>query len=300
MKKSILSIVAGVAICTTAFAQTIPNAGFETWATMTSYSNPAGWGTMNNTTALASVYTATKGTPGTVGASYLKLTSKTVGTAVVNGIAVSGVLDSMTMQPISGFAFNLRPASFGGKWQHMIMGSSQGSVNVKLTRWDLNLNQRITVATANTTLSGMAMSWATFTKTFTYADGGYPDTCIIVLKASGANPTNSDYLWVDNLAFTGSVAATTTGVEENKNINNLTLYPNPASENVTIEFNSLVSTSVKLELLDVTGKLMKSVNATNVIGNYKYSMNTTDLAKGIYFLKVSSDKSVETKKVIID
>ena len=60
---------------------------------------------MNNMSSIASVYTAEKGTPGSPGTAYLKLTSKMVGPAVMNGVAVSGVLDSMTMMPKSGFAF---------------------------------------------------------------------------------------------------------------------------------------------------------------------------------------------------
>lgn len=77
MKKTILSIVSVVAFTASTMAQ-IPNAGFENFTSMGAYDVPNGWGTMNNTTALASVYTAAKGTPGSPGASYLKLTSKTV------------------------------------------------------------------------------------------------------------------------------------------------------------------------------------------------------------------------------
>ena len=200
MKKSILFIMAVITIKTTTFAQ-MPNSSFETWTNMGSYDVPLQWGTMNNTTAANSVYTCTKGAPGSSGSFYLKLTSQIVGGDVVNGIAVSGKLDTMTMQPISGFAYSQRPQSFTGKWQHMIFGSSQGSVSARLTRWDNGLNQRVTVATAIQTLSGMAMSWANFIINFNYIDGGYPDTCIIILKASGINPTNSDYLWVDNLSL---------------------------------------------------------------------------------------------------
>ena len=145
MKKSILSFIAATTISVTAFAQ-IPNSSFENWTAVGTYSVPNGWGTLNNTTTLAGVYTATKGTPGSPGNSYLKLTSKTVGTGVVNGIAVSGVLDSMTMMPKSGFAYNMRPANFTGKWQHMIYGSSQGSIKVTLTRWDTGTNMRMPVA----------------------------------------------------------------------------------------------------------------------------------------------------------
>ena len=123
MKKQLFTILLGVLAASTAIAQ-VPNNGFETWTSMGSYENPAQWGTMNNTTAPLGIFTAQKGTPGSVGASYLKLTSKTFSSTVVPGIAVSGVLDSMTMMPKSGFAYNQRPASFTGKWQHMIYGSS--------------------------------------------------------------------------------------------------------------------------------------------------------------------------------
>ena len=102
---------------------------------MGTYENPDGWATLNDLTTMSGIYTATKGTPGSPGSSYLKLTSQTIGPNVVNGIAVSGVIDQVTQQPVSGFAFNQQPASFNGKWQHMIYGTSQGSINVTLTRW---------------------------------------------------------------------------------------------------------------------------------------------------------------------
>ncbi len=193
MKKSIFTFIAATTISVTAFAQ-IPNSGFENWTAVSTYSVPNGWGTLNNTTTLAGVYTVTKATPGSPGASYMKITSKTVATSVVGGIAVSGVLDSMTMMPKSGFAYNMRPANFTGKWQHMIYGSSQGSIQVTLTRWDSGMGMRMPVASGNVTLSGMAMAWANFTIPLTYTDGNNPDSCIIVMKASGSNPTNNDYL----------------------------------------------------------------------------------------------------------
>jgi hypothetical protein len=140
----------------------IPNSGFESWTNMGAYYNPDNWATLNNMTTMSGMYTCTQATPGNPGSYYMKLTSRTIGPDVVNGIAVCGTMDSMTMQPTSGFAFNQRPASFTGRWQHMIFGTSQGSVSATLTRWDVPSNSRVVVATATQTLSGMAMSWANF------------------------------------------------------------------------------------------------------------------------------------------
>lgn len=295
--KTINSMIMAMFITASAFAQ-IPNSGFENWTTVGSYSNPDGWGTMNNTTAIASVYTATKGTPGSPGASYLKLTSKTVsGFGVVNGIAVSGVLDSITMTPKSGFAYNMRPANFTGKWQHMIYGSSQGSIQVTLTRWDTGMNMRMPVASGSVTLSGMAMSWANFTIPLTYVDGNNPDTCIIVMKASGSAPTNNDYLWVDNLAFSGTV----TGIENQESfVTDMSIYPNPSSDMVNFKFNIKAAQQISIEISDINGKLIRSEIFGKIQGETNQNMNISGIAKGTYFVKVKGEKSIETRKLVIE
>ncbi|MBI3519245.1 MAG: T9SS type A sorting domain-containing protein [Bacteroidetes bacterium] len=297
MKKIIQSIFAAMFVATSALAQ-IPNSGFENWTTVGSYSNPDGWGTMNNTTAIASVYTATKGTPGSPGTSYLKLTSKTVsGFGVVNGIAVSGVLDSMTMTPKSGFAYAMRPVSLTGKWQHMIYGSSQGSIQVTLTRWDTGMNMRMPVASGSVTLSGMAMSWANFSIPLTYVDGNNPDTCIIIMKASGSAPTNNDYLWVDNLAFSGSV----TGIENQESlVSEMTVFPNPSSEVVNFNFDIKSPQQISVEISDINGKLIRSTNLGKLQGDVKHSINIAGVAKGTYLVRIVGERSVETRKLIIE
>jgi hypothetical protein len=295
MKKLLFTFTAASFISVSAFAQILNN-GFENWTSMGAYSNPDNWETLNNYTALAGVYTATKGMPGSPGASYLMLTSKTVSTSVVNGVAVYGKLDAPTMQGVAGLPFTQQPVRLTGNWQHMIYGSSQGSILVKLTKWNSVTNLRNVVATGSVTLTGMAMSWATFTVNLTYTSSVAPDSCMIVLKASGTTPTNNDYLWVDNLAFSGSI----TGINNiENNISDVSIFPNPATENFTIELNVKKASPINFKLVDLTGKLIKEITASEVFGNYKTSISITDIAKGSYFLKISSDDGLEVKKIMI-
>jgi len=275
----------------------IPNSSFETWNNMGAYLNPDQWGTMNNTTAVGSVFTATQGTPGNPGSYFLKLTSKTVGAAVVNGIAVSGILDSTTMQPRSGFAFSQQPASFTGSWQHMISGNSQGSISITLTKWNSGTHVREVVATANQTLSGMAMSWASFSIPFSYVSVNIPDSCIIFLKASGASPVNGDYLWVDKLSFVGTAA----GVETHPSIfSDLAVFPNPSSENISVDFTLSKVQKVKIQMIDLNGKLIKEADLGSINGTSKYSLNINGIAKGSYFIHVIAEDGTETKKIVIN
>jgi Secretion system C-terminal sorting domain len=294
--KKITLIITSCLFAIAAFAQ-IPNPGFETWDNMGAYSNPSQWGTLNNTTKLASIYTAEKGTPGSAGAAYLKLTSKTTPAGVVNGVAVSGKLDTtkLPVQPKSGFAYSGKPANLTGSWQHM-GGSSPGSVSATLTHWDNMMNMRMTVATASQTLSGMSMSWTSFSIPFVYTGSDTPDSCIIFLQASGASPANNDYLYVDNLAFSG----TYTGVENQTSIfNALKVYSSALSENVVIDFTVAKAENVKIQFFDLSGKKVKDVVLGWVNGQTRYSVNTNGLVDGIYFLKLVATDGFEARKVII-
>lgn len=296
MKKIFFTLLAVNVLNFSAIAQ-IPNFDFENWTSHGTYSTPDNWGTMNNTTAIGGVFTATAGTPGSTGASYLKLTSKTAGPAVVNGIAVSGELDSMTMTPKSGFAFTGQPQSFTGKWQHMIYGTSQGAIDVKLTKWNSMTNQREIVASAYKALSGMQMSWATFTIPFTYTSSETPDSCIIFMQASGSMPANNDYLWVDNLAFSGSV----TGIQENNAVINSTLItPNPAQNKFNLEISSAKNQDITISIIGLDGKIYSNENKILSSGTNNFEYNASNFSKGIYFLKINAIGELRTEKFIIE
>ncbi len=278
-----------------AFAQ-IPNFSFENWTTVGAYSIPDNWGTMNNATASFSVATATKATPGNPGNFYLKLTSLTTGTTVTNGIAVSGKLDSINKKAKSGFPCILQPASFTGRWQHMIYGTSQGSVKAVLTKWNTGMSKRDTIAIAAQTLSGMAMAWANFTINFTYFSTNAPDSCIIDLRASGSAPTVNDYLWVDNLALTGTVS----GIQNQTSfLNSFAVFPNPSTDIINVTLNLKSSQQVSLELLDLTGKAIRTKDLGTIQGETQQSLDVNGVAKGNYFLRIVSDKATEVKKVVI-
>ncbi len=271
----------------------IPNAGFETWTFMTGYNNPDSWSTLNDMTSPTSTYTCMKGTPGNPGTSYLKLVSKNItGMGVMPGIATSGTLDQSTFAPLTGFAYNIRPASLIGTWQHMISGTSQGFIDVQLTRWDNGMQMRMPVASAHYVLSGMAMSWTSFTIPLTYVDGNYPDSCMITLSSSGSAPTANDYLYVDNLAFTGSV----TGIAENQINANISIYPNPTLDNLLLDLSSLKDKTVSLQVLDISSRLVLSINNFNIEANKSIDVST--LPKGNYILNVLTSEGMINRNFI--
>jgi hypothetical protein len=206
------------------------------------------------------------------------------------------VLDSITMQPLSGFAFNSRPQSLTGKWQHMIFGTTQGGIYVLLTKWNTIFNKRDTIASAKEILTGMAMLWEDFSINLNYQSGGYPDSCIIFLKASGSSPAEGDYLWLDDLAFAGEVA----GIENETSIlKNILLYPNPTNNSVILELYINSVQKATIELIALNGSVVISENIGKIEGFIKHTLNVSKLVKGFYFIRVITESSTEVRKIII-
>ena len=290
MKKIVLSIIILVIACSVTVAQ-IPNNGFENWTNMGTYNNPDNWDNLNSMTAPFSVYTCTKGTPGNPGASYLKLVSKMVGTmGVMPGIATTGIINIGNMSVTGGFAFNQRPQSLTGSWQYMLSGSDTGFAAVYLTKWNVMMGMRDTVAKARQLLAGMgAMSWTAFTINLTYMSGGNPDTAQIILSSSGMTPAANSYLYADDLAFAGSVA----GISENKMQSEVKLFPNPVSDKLTINFTASKITEGQIEIYNSLGEKVKSIPAN--LSSSK-TIDVAELSSGHYILKfVTSENTFSSK-----
>ncbi len=301
MKKQFILIIAAALTSMSAVAQ-IPNSGFENWTSMGSYSNPDNWDQLNAMTTMASVYTCNKGTPGNVGTAYLKLTSKTVGTmGVIPGIATNGTINATTMQVLGGSPNTTRPAAFTGKWQYMGYSGDVGFVSVYLTKWNTATMMRDTIAKGSQNLTGMVMSWASFNINLTYASQNFPDTVQIILSSSGTTPANNSYLYVDNLAFSGSVPGNAVGINSIANyLSTISIYPNPSKDQIAVELNVQQTATVKMELTDITGRLIKEIAMGEITGSHKAILNVDGIAQGSYLLKITTNNAVEIKKVIIN
>jgi len=78
--------------------------------------------------------------------------------------------------------------------------------------------------------------------------------------------------------------------------NNITVYPNPATENITLEIPEGESGQYSLQFLDVTGRLIKEEKN---ISDKTYFLNVYSLKKGVYFVKLIGSKYLYLEKMII-
>ncbi len=80
------------------------------------------------------------------------------------------------------------------------------------------------------------------------------------------------------------------------NGNSFKVYPSPASDQITVEFNEQYTTG-ELIIIDITGKIVYKENIENCLSK---NISVEHLSKGLYILKVSKDQKYETSKFMKD
>jgi hypothetical protein len=90
-----------------------------------------------------------------------------------------------------------------------------------------------------------------------------------------------------------------TGIEEqNQAVLALTIFPNPASDNLNLSFSAPHNDDIKIEIYNILGVNIYNENLANFSGNYHKTINIGKLAEGIYFLKIASSTGISVKKII--
>jgi hypothetical protein len=77
---------------------------------------------------------------------------------------------------------------------------------------------------------------------------------------------------------------------------NVHIYPNPASDIISIEFTNN-HYPLHIKLFDLKGMYVNGLNITNTGGN-KYLINLRGLKNGIYFLQIQTNTNTYTQKII--
>ena len=79
---------------------------------------------------------------------------------------------------------------------------------------------------------------------------------------------------------------------------NISIYPNPANEQFTIDFSNEPADTWDVTLCDIAGKVLLN-DVFHSDYSSLYQVNTSALPAGIYLIKLASNKAVCTKKLII-
>lgn len=106
----------------------------------------------------------------------------------------------------------------------------------------------------------------------------------------------------DSTVSDGVLYLLATGLVENFALNELAVYPNPTNDRATISIISSKNETVHYSLTDAVGKLIeqKECIINTGINSLVIDVNALHLSKGIYFINVSTNGKVVTKKMMVE
>lgn len=117
-------------------------------------------------------------------------------------------------------------------------------------------------------------------------------------SATGSGRSAADWGFSDGTdtsgIYTGTPGAANQNIlstNDNLSILNFKIYPNPATDFITIEVNNIQISSVNV--YDILGKNVISKNSLD-----NNTLSISNLKKGVYFLKIEAEGITSTKKII--
>jgi hypothetical protein len=265
-----------------AFAQTIPNAGFETW----SGGNPTNWLTSNIPTVAI---------PITQSASAHGGSSAAQGTVV--SFATFAIAPSIFAGTDGqGFPINSRPAALHGWYKFSPVADDIFIVTVGFKKNGVVMGAGAFQATAAQT------TYREFVANVVYSTGETPDTAIIgiLIGNSSAVHVGSTFT-VDDLAYgpivngvkeiAGNVPFSFT-LEQN--------FPNPFNPTTKIQFQIPETHFVTLKVYNLLGQEIATlVNEQLLSGRYRAEFDASNLSSGTYVYRLHAGQFIDAKRLMV-
>lgn len=124
----------------------------------------------------------------------------------------------------------------------------------------------------------------------------------VVIPSSGNTQIDGLNFTVDSIYINpiGSV----TGISQENSVldNKIMMFPNPAKQYVSIQYELIQSANVQIELFDIIGNKIKKIAEMNRQEKNKYNhvVSLENLSSGIYFVKLKINNSENVIKLIVN
>lgn len=307
MKKLLLLPIALFLIASVGFSQQIPNNDFETWgANSYGTQDPVSWSSSNyEQTVIIYTFTWNTTTPaaGYSGTNSAKLVTKSQNVSGIGDIVFPGLITlgdftvdllNQTADISGGIPFTDRPTSMRGYYKYTPSGSDTAFIGVGFSSATTAFD---TIGSGYMEEINTVSAWTPFNIPITWTTTDAPDSMNIVIMSSTAAQNVAHVgstLYVDSLWF--DYTPVTNVKESTTRENTVEIYPNPASNQLTIDFGT-VSKSVQLAVYNTLGTKVMGCSYKDIPG--QVNLNTSSLQGGVYLVKIQSDQVKTVKRIVI-
>jgi hypothetical protein len=81
-------------------------------------------------------------------------------------------------------------------------------------------------------------------------------------------------------------------------VEHLAIYPNPFTENVNVQIHLASNQAIKVEIHDITGKILESQIANLNAGENTIHLTMSNLVAGVYIVRLRTENGVATRRVV--
>jgi len=89
------------------------------------------------------------------------------------------------------------------------------------------------------------------------------------------------------------------GVENYSNLEEVSIFPNPATDNIFVKFSAKDAEQVTCKLMDAAGKIIQSNTFTANIGENTHEVNVSSLSSGFYMVELDTDSGKVIRKIMV-
>jgi hypothetical protein len=156
--------------------------------------------------------------------------------------------------------------------------------------------------TIPTTTSGTTFTTTgSYTIPSTYGATGYTNPCKLANISLAAFVTETKAITINGASGPISIDAATNIINNNVSSVDAFVYPNPATNNATIELNLTKEETVTVNVLSVMGQVIYSKTLTNVsAGLQTIDLNCENWSNGIYNINITTSNGNVSRKLEIN
>lgn len=171
--------------------------------------------------------------------------------------------------------------------------------NIKIVLSNLPADYDIKLYKSNgTTLVTTSQNSGTTSETITYNNAAAGTYYLKVYGYSSAYSATSCYTLnasISSTAYKGGDGEIT----ESDTPALLSMFPNPAIDNVSIMYNSEKDASLSIKIIDMTGRIVYSGNYQAPKGLNSYAIDLSSFTNGLYMVAVENSGDVQIEKLLI-
>ena len=127
-------------------------------------------------------------------------------------------------------------------------------------------------------------------------EDGIPQTCFLY---DGPDDTWYFTLNTPMVRMNLDPASNNIGLDEQSQLFGAEVFPNPATDNVSVRYIMGAASEVTIKVTDITGKVVAEFEeGTQTEGTHTLDVDASSFAEGVYYVTIASGNSILTKKLV--